>query len=190
MVGTPAVFIRFQGCNLNCPWCDQKEALGRGGEFLTLEEVLEKVESFKVKSVVITGGEPLIHSSLLPLLEELQSRSYFVQIESNGTHYLEGIEEFKIYLTLSPKPLTNYFVHPKLLRIADELKFVVCEELEEEVLLRKEFLNFLEGGRVVLQPLSNQKSFLKKALKIAKNLSKKGFKVRVIPQVHKLLGIK
>ena len=43
--GVPCIFIRLTGCNLRCTWCDTDYAFF-GGEDLSLEEVIKRVESF------------------------------------------------------------------------------------------------------------------------------------------------
>ena len=49
--GTPAIFIRFSGCNLHCPYCDTDHSEGR---FLTGPEIFEEVEKYPSQYVVLT----------------------------------------------------------------------------------------------------------------------------------------
>ena len=58
MIGMPVTFIRLQGCNLACPWCDSKETWGQKTytEY-TAEQLAMQVNQ---ETVVITGGEPTI----------------------------------------------------------------------------------------------------------------------------------
>ena len=53
--GTPAVFLRFSGCNLDCAFCDTDF---RHGTEMTEEEILAEVGSYPAPLVVVTGGEP------------------------------------------------------------------------------------------------------------------------------------
>lgn len=53
--GTPAVFVRFSGCNLRCSFCDTRH---EEGVMMTDEEIVEKVSSFPARMVILTGGEP------------------------------------------------------------------------------------------------------------------------------------
>ncbi|HIQ48440.1 MAG TPA: 7-carboxy-7-deazaguanine synthase QueE [Aquifex aeolicus] len=192
LVGLPSIFIRLQGCNLRCPWCDQPEALSFKKNTRKLSDLMKEFASFSAKHVVITGGEPFAHKELPTLVETLLDEGYSVQIETNGTLWIEDMDGLasRIHITCSPKAVARFFVHPKILLYAKELKFVVDEELNKEVLLRDEFKEFLRKGRVVLQPESNRKDMLEKAISLQKGLLKENFTVRVIPQVHKCFQIK
>ncbi|NPB05594.1 MAG: 7-carboxy-7-deazaguanine synthase QueE [Aquificae bacterium] len=193
LVGTPVTLIRFQGCNIYCAWCDTKYAIPFKEEVkIPLEEVLKKVRSFKRDAVLITGGEPLAHPEVVPLIESLLREDYFVQLETNGTLWRKELERFpkdRVYVSLSPKYSVDYRVHPGAVARADELKMVVDENLTLEVLKRPEFLPFARNGRLVLQPEGNRKEMVRKGLKLLDDLLKEGLKARLIPQVHKLVGL-
>jgi organic radical activating enzyme len=94
--GTPAVFVRFSGCNLRCPFCDtQHEA----GTMMSDEQILKEVAQYPARTVVLTGGEPglWIDEALVEALHALGKR---VHIETNGTRRLpQGID----WVTCSPK---------------------------------------------------------------------------------------
>lgn len=190
LVGKPALFIRIQGCNLRCPWCDQPSALSFRESSVDLEELISNIESYPHRHVIITGGEPLVEESLPELVRELLKRDKFVQIETNGTLWQEGLEGFveHLYITCSPKGVVDWHVHPKIREHAKEFKFVVDEDLSLDALFK--FRDFLKRGCVVLQPEGNKKHFLRKALNLQIRLLSLGYEVRVIPQVHKFLKLK
>jgi len=94
--GKPAVFVRFAGCNLTCPWCD------------TDHEVKHRMSAAQIETevgmlarngdhVVFTGGEPLLQVDK-PLL--LSLRQHVTAVETNGTVLLPGLID---WLTVSPK---------------------------------------------------------------------------------------
>ena len=192
LVGTPSVLLRLQGCNLRCPWCDQKEALAFSDKKTSLDEVLNRIKEFSAKHVIITGGEPFAHRELPSIVKALLDEDYSVQIETNGTLWIPEVERFasRIHITCSPKGVARYYVHPKILSYAKELKFVVDEELNSGILKREDFLPFLRRGVVVLQPEGNRPEMMEKALKLQKELLREGFSVRVIPQVHKCFNLR
>ncbi|MDE6786634.1 MAG: 7-carboxy-7-deazaguanine synthase QueE, partial [Muribaculaceae bacterium] len=53
--GYPSVFIRFSGCNLQCPFCDTRHNDGVG---MTDTDIIQAVKLYKADWVVLTGGEP------------------------------------------------------------------------------------------------------------------------------------
>ena len=80
--GTPAVFIRLAGCNLQCPQCDT-EYTERNP--LSILHIANYVSTFANKGlVVITGGEPF-RQKIGPLIRILINAGYYVQVETNGT---------------------------------------------------------------------------------------------------------
>ncbi len=97
-IGTPQIFVRFQGCHIGCVNCDSKETWDFSPEFtMDLEAVMEKVETLSqnlIKRVSITGGDPLHPShvpSLLVLIQELKRRNFFVNIEAAGTRIVKEV---------------------------------------------------------------------------------------------------
>lgn len=86
--GQLAIFIRMQGCNLNCTYCDTRWANGEDCRFhwTTTEEILDLVRQMQIKNVTITGGEPLLQENILELLTALSGESGIrVEIETNGS---------------------------------------------------------------------------------------------------------
>ena len=115
--GTPAVFIRFSGCNLQCPFCDTQH---ESGTEMTEQEVVEAVKHLAPRSslVVITGGEPALQltASLIDALHEIGKR---VAVETNGTLPLPPNVD---WITLSPKNAWLGDEAVPVLTRADELK--------------------------------------------------------------------
>ncbi|MDK2976007.1 MAG: 7-carboxy-7-deazaguanine synthase [Candidatus Marinimicrobia bacterium] len=95
--GLPVTFIRFAGCNLACDFCDTDYSMK---EILTTDEILRQLESWPARTVVLTGGEPLIHP-LKPLLKRLQSAHFRIHLETNGTFSVP--EGFFDWIAVSPK---------------------------------------------------------------------------------------
>ena len=65
--GIPTVFVRLTGCPLRCQYCDTAYAF-HGGEWATLEDVVQKVRDFDTHHVCVTGGEPLAQKGCVALL--------------------------------------------------------------------------------------------------------------------------
>ena len=94
--GTPAVFIRFSGCNLRCPFCDTSHG---DGHMMTVDDILSEISRWPSSHVVLTGGEPSLYISE-SLVDALHGQGRYVAVETNGTHTLpSGVD----WITCSPK---------------------------------------------------------------------------------------
>ena len=80
-------FIRLFGCNLACPYCDTKYAMGENLNItVTPDFVWKSVRDAGVKKVTITGGEPLLQEKEVGnLIEVLYHQGIYTSIETNGT---------------------------------------------------------------------------------------------------------
>lgn len=122
--GTPAVFVRFSGCNLRCPFCDTAHQTFTP---MTAEDIISSFYGLSVESniVILTGGEPGLQVDEM-LIDKLHGAGYRVHIETNGTVALpEGID----WMTLSPKEdVPGLKGDGKVvLARADEIKVVFAE---------------------------------------------------------------
>lgn len=129
--GTPCVFVRLAGCNLQCPACDTDYTSTR--ELRTSREILASVNELwrplKPGLIVLTGGEPF-RQDIADLCWRLMDAGYYVQIESNGTlapaqglPYVTNAHNRKgVYIVCSPK---TGKLHPDIYAHACALKYVV-----------------------------------------------------------------
>ena len=118
--GTPAVFVRFSGCNLQCGFCDTKH---QSGEMLSLQEIVDEVNKYPVAPlVVLTGGEPSLFINEAFVAELKQKTGKRIAIETNGTRPLPSNLD---WVTLSPKSaFEGGDAEPCVLKRCDELKVV------------------------------------------------------------------
>ncbi len=89
-IGTPEVFVRFQGCSVKCKWCDTSEAIKFGvGKQMTVEQIISEIKKHESKKVSLTGGEPLDQNrvELLQLIKELKKEGFFVTLETSGQKF-------------------------------------------------------------------------------------------------------
>ncbi len=101
LTGKPSVFVRASGCNLRCWFCDTPYASWKPeGTDLSVDEVIAQIEEWDCRHVVLTGGEPMLFSELIPLCEKLRRRKRHITIETSGTLYLPLTCNL---MTISPK---------------------------------------------------------------------------------------
>ena len=108
--GSPAVFLRFAGCNLGyevCPWCDTdwaraEHVLDLGGTLALVEEAARSAFGGEKEGLVLvaTGGEPSLQFDR-PLADSLRARGYRIAMESNGSRPVD--RSLVDWLTVSPK---------------------------------------------------------------------------------------
>ena len=82
-VGWPTVFVRLTGCPLRCSWCDTTYSF-HGGEWRTIDAVLDEVAAYGARHVCVTGGEPLAQKRCITLLARLCDAGYEVSLETSG----------------------------------------------------------------------------------------------------------
>lgn len=122
--GVPAVFVRFCGCNLRCPFCDT-DHMSRS---VAMEDadIISYINTYPAEWIVLTGGEPALHidDDFIHLLHVATGKK--IAIETNGT--LPVPDEID-WVTLSPKfgltdDATATIAADLRCRRADEIKVV------------------------------------------------------------------
>lgn len=125
--GSPAVFVRLAGCNLQCPLCDTEYTALRVP--MTPEEVLAKIKaaSRDCALVVVTGGEPF-RQPIGHLLDTLYDHGYRVQIESNGTLPPPALThtEYRTQIDHSQAPGVFIVCSPKAGKVNQDLSNRAC----------------------------------------------------------------
>ena len=118
--GTPAVFVRFSGCNLHCSFCDTQH---QKGQLMSLQEIVDEVNKHPVAPlVVLTGGEPSLFIDEAFVTELKQKTGKRIAIETNGTRPLPSNMD---WVTFSPKSsFEGGNAEPCVLKCCDELKVV------------------------------------------------------------------
>jgi organic radical activating enzyme len=118
--GTPAVFVRFSGCNLRCAFCDTQH---QEGQMMSVQEIVEEVNKYPLAPlVVLTGGEPSLFIDETFVAELKRKTGKKIAIETNGTRPLPSNLD---WVTLSPKSaFEGGDLEPCVLTYCDELKVI------------------------------------------------------------------
>ena len=191
--GTAAFFLRFSGCNLQCPFCDTHH---QSFKEMSEDEIVEEASRHEPRHIVITGGEPALQLTQ-SLVDKLHEAGFFIQVETNGTLPLpKGID----WVTASPKSLTPALSKgdgdeklPFMGWAVDELKVLYTGDgSDPDNILNSPLLGRGRGRlQLYLQPLDTGDEMRNRIIlrdTIAYILQHPKWSLSL--QTHKLLGIK
>lgn len=201
--GVAAVFIRLQGCDVGCPWCDTKhtwnvspsdqvgseQIIGVSGDTarwsgFSAQQLSDLLSRYNAKHIVITGGEPAMYD-LNELTGLLIEAGYSVQLESSGTYPIRVAPE--TWVTVSPKVAMQggKAVLAEALERANEIKHPVARKRDiDNLQALLECMNIKQRPLICLQPISQQARATQLCIDacIANNW-------RLSLQTHKYIGI-
>tara|TARA_B100000809_G_scaffold249300_1_gene280422 strand:- start:22254 stop:22886 length:633 start_codon:yes stop_codon:yes gene_type:complete len=177
--GTAAWFIRIGGCDVGCHWCDVKESWDANLHPPTLTDKIVANAKEYAKTVVITGGEPLMWS-LDYITRELNSAAIKTHMETSGAYELSGHWN---WICLSPKkkklPLAEVYPH------ADELKMII-HNMNDFKFAEDEAAKVSKDCQLYLQPEWSKKD---RMIPLIIDYVMKNPKWRISLQTHKYLNI-
>ncbi len=135
-VGWPTLFIRLTGCPLRCVYCDTQYAF-YGGEWRTVDELLQVARDSRVRHVCVTGGEPLAQKACLELLAALCDAGFAVSLETSGAMDVAAVDPrvsrvVDLKTPGSGEDGRNRLANLELLNAHDQLKIVVCSRADYE----------------------------------------------------------
>ncbi len=204
--GERQLFLRLFGCNLHCRYCDTR--LNRFTEYES-QEVADKFKPGGVTyhSVAFTGGEPLFQKDFLKeLLQCACQGGLKTYLETNGTlpaaleEVIDLVDIVAMDLKLPSSTSLEPFwqEHRKFLKIASRkevfLKAVVCEATTEQDLAEgMRLIKEVDPAAIlVLQPNSYEDPGLLgvKLDSFKEACDRQEVICCVIPQIHKILGVR
>lgn len=209
--GTPAVFIRLAGCNLQCPMCDTDYTTGATEIFI--QDIVDSVIAFEQKSkfVVITGGEPF-RQNISRLCSSLLDLEYFVQVETNGTlaptidtmdMERDISQRSGVYIVCSPKTKVNpviqkkacaykYILSHRSINLKDGLPVTALDHTVNSQVFRPDpncSNAYLDPALIYLQPADEQDKRINELNLQAciNSCMRHGYILQL--QLHKLIGV-
>lgn len=207
-IGVKQLFIRFCGCNLNCDYCDTPNSAESNFLEFTPEELSSHIQSFKLNtlhSISLTGGEPLIWADyLLEFLPLINNHKIYLETNATLNNHLEkvigliDIISADIKLPSASGVVQSFAFHDEFFKVTQNHdKEVFAKIVFDENILDNEIENCLKLAEkynlpLILQPKTVNNKILFNQCKILEILDKFSGKypnTRVIPQVHKLIGV-
>jgi 7-carboxy-7-deazaguanine synthase len=187
--GRPCVFIRLAGCDLRCTYCDTEYAFAEG-ETMSVPDILQSIEKYPCRLVLITGGEPLLQPDVHDLIRELLDKAYTVLVETGGHKSLESLDpgvhkimDFKCPSSGMEK--YNNYGNIAYLTSGDELKFVVGSrnDFDWACALIRRCGHKLKVENILFSPVQPQVPYED----LAEWILSSGLDVRLQPQLHKII---
>ncbi|WP_444928442.1 7-carboxy-7-deazaguanine synthase QueE [Microbulbifer sp. SSSA002] len=187
--GLPTVFVRLTGCPLRCTYCDSEYAF-YGGERMTLEQILQQVQSHPARHVCVTGGEPLAQPNCFPLMKALCDAGYAVSLETSGAMPVEKVDErvsrvVDLKTPASGEQHRNRMENMQVLTRQDQVKFVICDrgDYDWARFTLDQYRLPERVGEVLFSPSYEQLQ----PRQLAEWILEDGLQVRMQMQMHKLL---
>ncbi len=205
-LGKRQIFVRFYGCNLSCKFCDTP--LDNFTEY-SAQGLFERLMQYPrdYHSIAFTGGEPLLQEAFLRQILGLTKKAGILNyLETNGSlsQELKKVIDFVDIIAMDLKLPSStrsgdlWKNHQSFLKTALRrevfLKAVICHSTEDQDIQKS--LKLIKDSKkrlaLILQPNSyeNDAELEKKMERFQKICSNANVAAWIIPQVHKLLGVK
>ena len=187
--GLPMVFVRLTGCSLRCTWCDTDYAF-YAGQNMSVDEILEQVESFQCPLVEVTGGEPLDQAAVIHLMQRLIEQEFQVNLETSGAKDIRSVpREVKIIMDIKcpGSGMTERMDWKNLdhIKHTDEIKFVIKDRTDylwAKNIMTKYCLN---QNQVLFSPVYG----IMRYQELADWILEDHLNVRYQIQMHKVIGV-
>ena len=187
-VGWPTVFVRLTGCPLRCGYCDTEYAFN-GGNWMTLNSILDEVATFGARYVTVTGGEPLAQPGTTELLAQLCEVPYEVSLETSGSRDITDIDDrVSVVMDLktpgSGEVDKNLYENIDVLSSNDQVKFVITSRADYEW-SRKQLTQYCLDNKceVLFSPVTETLD----AKNLAQWILEDRLPVRMQLQLHKII---
>ena len=158
LTGVRTSFVRTARCNLRCAWCDTTYSFGPGKE-RSIPSLLREIAGHRTRYVCLTGGEPLLQSASVELVQALSDRGLTTVIETGGSldvgPYLDiprVVLSVDVKCPSSRMQSHNHWTNLPRLRAGDVVKFVIADR-RDYLYARRVLRSRAFAGQVVFQPV-------------------------------------
>lgn len=212
LIGVQTHFLRLGGCDYRCSWCDTPDAVlperlktsvTKMTE-LELRSALDTLfDKYPVEWLTISGGNPALFNCA-PIISMLNRFGKKVAIETQGSVYSPWMSKLDL-ITISPKPpssgMNGNFSYAALMSIlklnSPRTKVVIKIPIaSKDDLVWSRQLLYTWNVECYVQPVRLPDSTVEEQLRMLNWLADEVMKdaslakVRVLPQLHALMGMR
>ena len=203
-VGEMQIFIRFCSCNLCCKYCDTDFKKDKKTKLYSPDELAQSILHTPVKTVSLTGGEPLMEVKFLMDFLPLIKKHKTIYLETNGTltneltmilKYVDVISA-DIKLKSVTKQENQFEINDEFMSLAKNkecfIKVVYDENITKEEISEVIRIAGNHNLPIILQPMMTKNIFasdINKLVEIYKIFYTLYKNTRLIPQMHKFMKI-
>lgn len=206
-IGVKQLFIRFSGCNLKCYYCDTNGNSSSSCLEFSPKELKNYIQDFNLRtihSISLTGGEPLIWTDFLQGFLPLTECKIYLETNSTLKNELEKIIDYIDIISADIKLPSasgiegSFAIHDEFFKTAKKYnKEIFAKIVFDENILDDEIAHCLKLAEKYNLPLILQPKTLEGKIPVEPETILEIFNkfldnypnVRVIPQVHKFLGV-
>lgn len=197
--GTWCTFIRLQGCNLKCDYCDTPAAQELKNPLAMEMSIDEIIAVCNTHQILITGGEPLAQKNVMDLIGKLDLCEYSVQVETNGSILLPKYRPNAYWIIDRKGPCSR--VQHKMVNDQDWsistiiVKYIVSDNrFEEDISFVIKDIWFLIGkgykGKFIVSAIDAEKGVMKKCIEsLSKQLVSRMDQIVFSLQIHKIVDL-
>ncbi len=207
IVGYRQIFIRFCDCNLKCSYCDTDYSENTGYKEFTPEQlnkyIRDKYDLKSHHSISLTGGEPLLWVDFLKEFLPLVKNDIKIYLETNGT-LSQNLSVIKEYINIIGADIKlksasgqDLFEKHKLFFEKTKGTETFAKIVFDNAITSQEIKYVQEIAKLFEIPIVIQPKMIGDKMAVESNFcqnildkfAKSGINVRLIPQVHKYLGV-
>jgi len=98
-IPTEVVIEITNACNLNCQICLSNREPATGLSLNKVKKIVDEAKTLGIEAIRITGGEPLLHKSIIQILKYIKSKGFYSILNTNGILLTnKSIKEIEKYL--------------------------------------------------------------------------------------------
>lgn len=206
-IGVKQLFIRFSGCNLKCYFCDTNQEFDGACLEFTPKELQNYIQDFNLRtihSISLTGGEPLLWTDFLQEFLPLVENKIYLETNSTLNNNLEKIIDYIDVISADIKLPSasgiegSFAIHDEFFKTARKYdKEIFAKIVFDANILDDEINHCLKLAEKYNLPLILQPKTVGEKIPVEPERIIEVFNkfldnypnVRVIPQVHKFLGV-